>query len=75
MLPSDSGKLVWWSLSGEKRCEFKVASADFIVRLDWSVSSHALWMCGFSSLSYLEVKRGDKGLSREEGREGGWEDK
>ena len=77
VLPSDSGKLIWWSLSGEKRCEFKVGSADFIVRLDWSVSSHALWMCGFSSLSYLEVKRDDKGLLREglreEGREGGGE--
>ena len=61
MLPSDSGKLVWWSPAGEKLCEFMVGSADYIVRLDWSVSSHALWMCGFSTLSYLQVKRNDKG--------------
>ena len=64
MLPSDSGKLVWWSPAGEKLCEFTVGSADYIVRLDWSVSSHALWMCGFSTLSYLQVKRNDEGRLR-----------
>ena len=61
MLPSDSGKLVWWSPAGEKLCEFTVRSADYIVRLDWSVSNHALWMCGFGTLSYLQVKGNDKG--------------
>lgn len=57
VLPTDSGKLVWWSMAGEKVREFKVGSPDYIVRLDWSVSGHSLWMCGFSTLSLLSVKR------------------
>ena len=57
ILPSDSGKLVWWSVSGEKLFEASVGSPDYIVRLEWSVSGKALWMCGFSTLSYVEVVR------------------
>ena len=61
VLPADSGKLVWWEAGGEKLGEFRAGSADYIVRLDWSVSGHALWLCGFSVLSYLQVKRKDDG--------------
>lgn len=61
VLPSDSGTLVWWSVSGDKLFEEKVASSDFIVHLEWSVSGKALWMCGFSTLSYVEVKKNHDG--------------
>lgn len=61
VLPSDSGTLVWWSVSGNKLFEEKVASPDFIVHLEWSASSKALWMCGFSTLSYVEVKKNQNG--------------
>ena len=57
MLPSDSGKLIWWSLSGEKMAEFSVWSGDYIVRADWSVSGAALWVCGFSTLRYVKIER------------------
>ena len=57
MLPSDSGKLVWWSQSGDRLASFAVGSCDYVVRLDWSVSGHALWMCGFSTMTYFDVKR------------------
>ena len=34
---------------------------DYIVRLDWSISGNALWKCGFSTLTYVEVMRSDDG--------------
>lgn len=61
VLPSDGGKLSWWSTCGEKLHEFKVGGADYIVRLDWSVSGHALWICGFSNLGYLHINRDANG--------------
>ena len=63
ILPSNSGKLMWWSVSGEKLFEVCVGSPDYIVRLAWSVSGKALWMCGFSTLSYVEVEK-DSGTHR-----------
>lgn len=66
VLPSDSGKLMWWSKTGEKVAEFKAGSADYIVRLEWSVSGRGLWIIGFSSLTRLQVERSDDGESREE---------
>lgn len=61
MLPSDSGKLVWWSRTGDRLASFSVGSADYVVRLDWSVSGRCLWMCGFSTMTCLEVKKTDDG--------------
>ena len=61
ILPSNSGKLMWWSVSGEKLFEVSVGSPDYIVRLAWSVSGKALWMCGFSTLSYVEVEKDSNG--------------
>ena len=61
MLPSDSGKLTWWNKNGDKVAEFKAGSADYIVRLEWSISGNSLWMCGFSSLTKLSVERNDEG--------------
>lgn len=61
ILPSDTGTLVWWSVSGRKLFQEKVASSDYIVHLEWSVSGKALWMCGFSTLSYVEVKKNHDG--------------
>ncbi len=61
VLPSDSGKLVWWSVTGDKLASFAVGTSDYVVRLEWSVSGRALWMCGFSTMTCLEAKRSDKG--------------
>ena len=61
VLPSDSGELVWWSQSGGKLASFAVGSSDYVVRLEWSVSGGALWMCGFSSMTYLDVRKGVNG--------------
>lgn len=61
VLPSESGKLVWWSVSGDRIFEANEESHDFIVHLQWSVSGSGLWMCGFSTLSYVEVKRTSNG--------------
>ena len=61
ILPSNSGKLLWWSVSGEKLFEVSAGSPDYIVRLAWSASGTALWMCGFSTLSYVEVEKDSTG--------------
>ena len=61
MLPTDSGSLLWWSMSGEKVKEVKIGSPDFLVRLDWSVSRQSLWVCGFSALRLLSVSRDEQG--------------
>ena len=61
ILPSDSGKLIWWSIFGTKLFEANVGPPDYIVRLEWSVSGNALWKCGFSTLTYVEVMRSDDG--------------
>ena len=48
---------------GNTVCEFKVGLCDFIVRLAWSVQQDALWVCGFSHLSYCAVERSqDSGM-------------
>ena len=57
VLPSDSGKLVWWTLSGERLFEAAVDVHGYVVHLQWSLSGKTLWMCGFSRLSYVEVHR------------------
>lgn len=61
VLPSDSGKLVWWSQTGNKLASFAVGTSDYVVRLEWSVLGRALWMCGFSTMICLEVKRSNEG--------------
>lgn len=61
MVPSDSGKVTWWSREGEKVEEFESCVQDYIVRMDWSVSGGGLWVCGFSCLSYLAVERSQTG--------------
>ena len=61
VLPSDSGKLVWWSQTGDRLASFAVGTSDYVVRLEWSVSGGALWMCGFSTMTCLGVKRSDEG--------------
>lgn len=53
---------MWWSVLGNKLFEGRVASPDFVVHLEWSVSGKALWMCGFSTLSYVEVKKNHDGM-------------
>lgn len=44
-----------------KLFEATVGPPDYIVRLDWSTSGNALWKCGFSTLTYVEVMRNDDG--------------
>ena len=61
VLPSDSGKLVWWSQNGDKLTSFAVGSSDYMVRLEWSISGRALWMCGFSSMTCLDVRKSVNG--------------
>ena len=61
VLPSDSGSLIWWSVSGIQLFETQAGPADFTVCLQWSVSGGGLWRCGFSTLSYLDVVRDDTG--------------
>lgn len=53
---------MWWSVLGNKLFEGHVASPDFVVHLEWSVSGKALWMCGISTLSYVEVKKIQNGM-------------
>ena len=64
VLPSDTGKLVWWNMSGDRLFEAHLESPDFIVHIDWSVSGSALWMCGFSALTYVEVEKKSNGKYR-----------
>ena len=61
MLPSDSGKLVWWSTSGERLFEAAVDIPGYVVHMQWSLSGRAVWMCGFSRLSYVEIDRNSDG--------------
>ena len=61
ILPSNSGRLVWWNVSGDRLFEANVGSADHIVHLDWSLSGRALWICGFSTLHYVEVEKSSNG--------------
>ena len=61
VLPSDSGSLIWWSVSGSQLFEVHAGPGDYTVCLQWSVSGEGLWQCGFSTLSYLEVVRDDAG--------------
>ena len=61
MVPSDSGKVVWWSQAGEKMVELESCLQDYIVSMDWSVSGNGFWMCGFSCLAYFTVERDEKG--------------
>lgn len=60
-MPSDSGKVMWWSKEGEKLLEVESGVQDYVVHMDWSVSARGLWICGFSCLSYLAVERNDAG--------------
>ena len=61
VLPSDSGKLVWWSTSGERLFEAAVDVPGYVVHMQWSLSGRAVWMCGFSRLSYVEIDRNSDG--------------
>ena len=61
MLPSDSGKVMWWSVDGEKVAEFESCFQDYVMHMDWSVSGKAIWICGFSCLLLLSVDWDDEG--------------
>ena len=61
VLPSDSGKISWLSMAGERIFEAVVGPTGYIVHLTWSLSGRALWMCGFSRLCYVEVERHSDG--------------
>lgn len=60
-MPSDSGRVMWWSMAGEKVMEFDSGLQDYVMHMDWSVSRKGLWICGFSCLLYLNVIRNDAG--------------
>ena len=62
-MPSDSGKVAWWSREGERVCEFESCVQDYVVRMNWSRSGNGMWICGFSYLVYLAIDRSDDGDS------------
>lgn len=61
MVPSDNGKVAWWSQDGDKTEEFESFMQDYVVRMDWSTSGEGLWLCGFSCILYLAVERNGAG--------------
>ncbi len=46
---------------GDQVHEYKIVSSDFVVHIDWSENRDALFVCGFSKLSYCPVTRNEKG--------------
>ena len=60
-MPSDSGKLVWWSMFGERLFEAAVDVTGYVVHLQLSLNGRALWVCGFSRLSYVEIDKNSDG--------------
>ncbi len=57
LFPTDTGKLVWWSTSGEKVAEVKVLEQDYYVRLAWDAPQRTLFVCGFTTLSHVTLQR------------------
>jgi hypothetical protein len=53
--------VAWWGQDGGRRAQFESFMQDYVVRMDWSVSGEGLWICGFSCLLYLAVKRNEAG--------------
>lgn len=57
LFPTDTGKLVWWSTSGEKVAEVKVLEQDYYVRLAWDEPQRTLFVCGFTTLNHVTLQR------------------
>ena len=57
LFPTDTGKLVWWSTSGEKVSEVKVLEQDYYVRLAWDEPQRTLFVCGFTTLNHVTLQR------------------
>ena len=58
LFPSDTGKLLWWSPRGGNCVkEVKILEQDYFVRVDWDVPGESLFVCGFTTLNHVTVKR------------------
>jgi WD40 repeat protein len=58
LFPSDSGKLLWWSpQSGECVKEVKILEQDYFVRIDWDTPGESLFVCGFTTLNHVSLKK------------------
>lgn len=61
IVPSDSGKVSWWSEDGDKVTQCSNGLQDTVVHIDLSLSGNGLWICGFSSLAFFNIERSEEG--------------